>query len=274
MNKTKVTCVFCRCLIAIKDGDKARFQDHMNNEHDVRADRDTMEAILVVTVMTQGERRKLINEFAQKVVDRIRPRNVNKESVNPGKKDNNSLEYEEKSNKIEMSDSEEKNGGESNKIVLSDSEEENCADNEDNPTEMGRGSNVSRNAKISSDNPPKIQKVEREGVLKCKFCSKYIRQSQMKEHKNIFHQNEIIGKGSPETERLLSEYSDQMKMSPVTNAEKRKESQLLSDDSDEDWSPNVQNEAKKKRLMIPCSLCKKRFGSKMTLTQHERTAHR
>ena len=76
MNKIKVTCVFCRCLIAVKAGDKSRFRDHMNTEHDVRVDTETMEVLMVVTIMTEGERKKLINDYSVKVTDRLRPKNV------------------------------------------------------------------------------------------------------------------------------------------------------------------------------------------------------
>ena len=228
---------------------------------------------MVVTIMTEGERKKLINDFSLKVIDRLKPKNVNKVSSmspEPREVDNkrSGLECEEEEN---------------NKIVLSDSEEEeNYADNKYNRGEMDRGSNVSRNTNIGPDIPqekeadPHSKRIDREGVLKCKYCPRYIRQSQMDEHKKIFHQNEIKGKDSTETERLLASPSDSKKMSAVQNAEKRKESQMSDrDDSDEDWNPSLaQNESKKKRLMIPCSLCKKRFGSKLTLTHHERTAHR
>ena len=269
MNKTKVTCVFCRCLIAVKAGDKSRFRDHMHTEHDVRVDTETMEVLMVVTIMTEGERKKLINDFSVKVTDRLRPKNVNKVSMTPeeGEFDNKRiLEYDEEEN---------------NKIVLSDSEEEeNYAVNKyNNRGNMDRGSNVSRNTNIGlidqeEEADPQPKRIEREGVLKCKYCPKYIRQSQMTAHKSTFHQSEMMGEGSHETERLLSSPSDMKKLSPAQNGEKRKESQM-SNDSDEDWNPSLeQNESKKKRLMIPCSLCKKRFGSKMTLTQHERLAHR
>ena len=268
MNKAKVTCVFCRCLISINGGDKSRFRDHMNNEHDVRVDAETMEVLMVVTIMTEGERKKLINDFSVKVADRLRPKNVNKVSVTPEFDNKRSLEYEEEEN---------------NKIVLSDSEEEEnyAADNKYNRGEMDRASNMSRNTNIGlketqekEADDPLPKRIEREGVLKCKYCPKYIRQSQMIDHKNIFHQDEMIREGSHETERLLSSPSDMKKVSPAQNAVKRKESQM-SDDSDEDWNPSLeQNEIKKKRIMISCTLCKKRFGSKMTLTHHERMAHR
>ena len=269
--KTKVTCIFCRCLIAIKDGDKGRFCDHMKTEHDVRVDLATMEVLMVVTIMTDGERRKLINDFSLKVTERLRPKNVNKVSATQETRNfvnKSSLEKEEENNKVVLSDSE---------------EEENYQDNKYNCGEMDRASNVSRNTNITTDDndpqeknkdDPHPKRIEREGVLKCKYCPKYIRQSQMNEHKNIFHQKEMIGKGSHETERLLSSPSDIKKASPVQNAGKRKESQM-SDDSDEDWNPSLeQNESKKKRFMISCKMCKKRFGSKLTLTHHERTAHR
>lgn len=268
MNKIKVTCVFCRCLIAVKAGDKSRFRDHMNTEHDVRVDTETMEVLMVVTIMTEGERKKLINDYSVKVTDRLRPKNVNKVSMTPeeGEFDNKRiLEYDEEEN---------------NKIVLSDSEEENYAVSKYNNTgNMDRGSNMSRKTNISlidqdEEADPQPKRIEREGVLKCKYCPKYIRQSQMTAHKSTFHQSVMIGEGPHETERLLSSPSDMKKLSPAQNGDKRKESQM-SNDSDEDWNPSLEhNESKKKRLMIPCSLCKKRFGSKMTLTQHERLAHR
>ena len=49
----------------------------------------------VVSIMTEGERKKLINEFSIKVADRLRLKIVNKVSVTPEFDNKRSLEYDE-----------------------------------------------------------------------------------------------------------------------------------------------------------------------------------
>merc|ERR1711936_1287257 len=47
-----------RGLITIRNGDRARFLDHMNNEHDARFDFDV---VLVVSLMTEEERKVFVS---------------------------------------------------------------------------------------------------------------------------------------------------------------------------------------------------------------------
>ncbi len=84
---------FCRCLLATNDRDKSR--DHTNNEHEVKVDAETMEVLMVVSFMTEGERKKLINDFSVKVADRLRLKIVKKVSVTPEFDNKRSLEYDE-----------------------------------------------------------------------------------------------------------------------------------------------------------------------------------
>ena len=70
-NAVKVTCLLCRCLISCKDGNKARFVDHMSQEHDTRYD---FELVLLISVMTQDERRQLLDEN-QNIIESVLHKN-------------------------------------------------------------------------------------------------------------------------------------------------------------------------------------------------------
>ena len=246
LNKIKVECIFCRCIISIKNGDKNRFNDHMNNEHDARFDFDVL---MTVTTMTEGERRKLVRDNAAKVLERITPKNQQK--------------------KVDQND--EKESAEDEKIIITDSE-----DDEEEVIE-----------KVKQASP--VKKVLREGILKCKICFKYFKQSLMEEHKRTEHFEELNNIQQTETpmnpeasdEHLLKEHSDSIKDSMkqmIRNIRKRKPSVDDSekdddvDDDDEDWTET--KEKRKKVVWTRCSFCKKRFGSKLSLTQHERMAHK
>jgi len=237
--------------------------DHMSTEHDVRRDAD-MEVLLVITVMTAGERSKLRRDYSQKVSDRLKPqaqKTVPLSSENDeeegGVQLNGEVEVSEDENTIHNSE----------KIIISDDDDEDIGDESAN-----------------SPAPEPAKTIEREGVLKCKFCAKYIKQSQMTDHKRNLHPEEAPP-SSTDSERLLLEPCDR-KLNGTTRlnhsqTQKRKvnadsDNDCSDDDSDEDWSfeENMKNEmARKKRQMLPCRYCKRRFGSKMTLTQHERTSH-
>ena len=56
--KIKIACLLCRGLITFRNGDKSRFLDHMNNEHDARFDFDV---VLVVSLMTEEERKGFVS---------------------------------------------------------------------------------------------------------------------------------------------------------------------------------------------------------------------
>ena len=269
-SKTKVTCIFCRCLITVKDGDKARFNDHMNNEHDVRYDFDVL---LVVSVMTDAEKKILLKDFAPKVNDRIKQKKKvvsmesEEEDINTNDYDSSTASSDEK---IEISDDEE-TPPVTEKIEISDDDEA-IEHHKENTFEEAPANN-------SPAPPPK--KVE--GVLKCKICSKYIKQSLMENHKKTVH-NESTNI-SAETEKLLTEPGDFDKLLKTmkesrSQSQKRKLEDENSDDdtedkNDKDWSMSSELSASKKRTTrLPCRFCKKRFGSNLTLTKHERTAHK
>ena len=235
--------------------------DHMSTEHDVRRDAD-MEVLLVITLMTAGERSKLRRDYSQKVSDRLKPQaqktvplsRENDDEEEVGVQQNGEVEVSEDENAVYDSE----------KIIISDDEED-----------VG-------DERANSPAPEPAKKIEREGVLKCKFCAKYIKQSQMTDHKRNIHPEEAPPSFT-DSERLLLEPSDR-KLNETTrlnHSQKRKvnedsDNDCSDDDGDEDWSfeENMKNEmARKKRQMLPCRYCKRRFGSKMTLTQHERTSH-
>ena len=233
--------------------------DHMSTEHDVRRDAD-MEVLLVITVMTAGERSKLRRDYSQKVSDRLKPQ---AQKAVPLSREN------DEADPGDVQGSGDENVVYSEKIVISDDEEDLSS------TNIGDES-------ANNPAPEPAKKIEREGVLKCKFCAKYIKQSQMTDHKRNLHPEEAPT-SSTDSERLLLEPCDRKPnvTTRLNHSQKRKvnedsDNDCSDDDGDEDWSfeENMKNEmARKKRQMLPCRYCKRRFGSKMTLTQHERTSH-
>jgi len=276
-SKTKVTCIFCRCLITVKDGDKARFNDHMNNEHDVRYDFDTL---LVISVMTDAEKKNLQKDFASKVNDRIKQTKKvpslelkEDEDVNV-----NNFDFTNNDEKIEISDDEDSQTVKE-KIEISD-DEANEESHENIPED------VSDKTQLSPAPAPPPKKVE--GVLKCKICSKYIKQSLMENHKKTAHKDDTNSTNNSETEKLLAEPGDfdklikTMKENRSQQQQKRKHEDEeedgdddTEDKNDKDWSMSAELSSSKKRTTrLPCRYCKKRFGSNLTLTKHERTVHK
>jgi len=276
-SKTKVTCIFCRCLITVKDGDKARFNDHMNNEHDVRYDFDTL---LVISVMTDAEKKNLQKDFASKVNDRIKQTKKvpslelkEDEDVNV-----NNFDFTNNDEKIEISDDEDSQTVKE-KIEISD-DEANEESHENIPED------VSDKTQLSPAPAPPPKKVE--GVLKCKICSKYIKQSLMENHKKTVHKDDTNSTNNSEAEKLLAEPGDfdklikTMKENRSQQQQKRKHEDEeedgdddTEDKNDKDWSMSAELSSSKKRTTrLPCRYCKKRFGSNLTLTKHERTVHK
>jgi len=279
--KTKINCIFCRCIISVKDGDKARFNDHMNNEHDVRFDFDVL---LVVTIMTQGERLKLTRDFSSKVSDRLRtnqkPSRTTTDDI-PRPVSNTTNNENNEDEKIIISDSDDNEETEMNETlnenckVLEESFEKYSAEEEDDSMEVERKERQELEDVPKSFPPRKV-----EGVLKCKFCSKYIKQSQMDNHKLTLHN--VSSSKRVEDEKLLKEQPIPKTGDGVNEDRvKRKYSRAIShsdddnedNDSDTEWNISMETQKKSARMSLPCKFCKKRFGSKFTLTKHERTAH-
>ena len=282
--KTKINCIFCRCIISVKDGDKARFEDHMNNEHDVRFDFDIL---LVVTIMTQGERLKLTRDFSKKVSERLRsnpkPTKIITDDIStpPTTIDNDD-------EKIVISDSDENEENDMDETLDENSEahEDSITNEDDEKEDENDNMEVARNER--QEDVPKIAPPRKvEGVLKCKFCSKYIKQSLMDNHKLSLHKEElekVSDANRVEDEKLLREHKVP-KTSKIHNFNedraKRKYSRAIrnsdddedDNDSDTDWNISMEKQKRSSRAYLPCKFCRKRFGSSFTLTQHERTAH-
>ena len=147
----------CRCLISVIDGSKSRFEDHMKNEHDVRYD---LDSLLVLSVMTQGEKKIFNREFDTKLKDRIYDKSdKSRDSKKQDFQDSNVVEI--KNDKTEIS----------------------CLDDEETDEEVSQD----ENQKLTPVSAAPIDKIVREGVLKCKLCPRYIKQSQMIKHKEECH---------------------------------------------------------------------------------------
>ena len=217
----------------------------MKNEHDVRYD---LDSLLVLSVMTLGEKQLLTRQFDTKLKERICDK-----SRNPEKQD------------FEIS----------NVVKPKDDEINIIKEDQKLPPQAA--------AVTTAD------KVVREGVLKCKFCPRYIKQSQMKKHKVESH-NKFIEDNSEIVEKLLIEENNQRnnvemeldqnifskKRTLDTNSsikvdnvpKKTREEKRSCGEEDEDWTARS-----KRRVRISCRYCSKKFGSKLSVTTHERKVH-
>ena len=227
----------------------------MKNEHDVRYD---LDSLLVLSVMTPGEKKLLAREFDTKLKERIsdKSRNTKKQDF-------------DNSNVIEIKDDEDVTN------EISSFEDEDEGPDKINSTE--------ENQKLS---PPvvvtKSNKIVREGVLKCKLCPRYIKQSQMKIHKEESH-NQAIEDKQENCENLLIEEKNQRHSIEVEldqNISKKRtlanssinvdnvSKKTREEDDDEDWTAQS-----KRRVRISCRYCSKKFGTKLSVTTHERKVH-
>ena len=336
-NGVKVTCLLCRCLISCKDGNKARFVDHMSQEHDTRYD---FELVLLISVMTQDERRQLLDENQNiiesvlhknpritTVINNDRKKTKNILSVDQTNKQNNVPTQEQiESNKREVQMKTKEQSNDVFDLTLDEDDEEllketlEALDNETEPTddqvneaavllqdgfdinEIGSALEESLESNQSDEKIETptvvVEEKAKEGVLKCKTCSKYIKQSLMEEHK-ITHQLEdmnedISSEPSPaptdstgnipkseETKVSTDNISDdeslplkvqknpnQEKLEKIVNKKRKSDS-----DDDEDWSATKES-PKNRKKKLPCGQCRKSFGSKLALTSHERMAHK
>ena len=251
----------CRCLISVIDGNRSRFEDHMKNEHDVRYD---LDSLLVLSVMTRGEKSLLIREFDTKLIERICGDKLRKPEKLGFENSNVVRIKEDQDDKLEISSLEDEETNEINSID----------ENQKLPTGV---------AVVAP-----IDRVVREGVLKCKLCPRYIKQSQMIKHKEESHKKVI--KDNPENnEKLLTEENSQRKNVEVEldqnicskkrtednsslkidkNPKKRREESRSGEEEDEDWTVRS-----KRRVRISCRYCSKKFGSKLSVTTHERKVH-
>ena len=110
----------------------------------------------------------------------------------------------------------------------------------------------------------------------------------MENHKKTVHKDDTNSTNISETEKLLAEPGDfdklikTMKENRSQQQQKRKHEDEeedgdddTEDKNDKDWSMSTELSSSKKRTTrLPCRYCKKRFGSNLTLTKHERTVHK
>ena len=252
--KTKITCFMCRCLISVIDGDKFRFNDHMKNEHDVRHDFDSL---IVLSVMTTTEKKIFTKEFDKKLNERI--------SCNP--KDNIKTAVHNRSPRCNKGVTiiEEEVENEIIDEVEEESEDEMFAlkDNEKRiDTSSSRGEFTSQEV-----GPPPSVGAGREGVLKCKFCPRYIKQSQMQKHKEENHRKLIDSlTDQKNTEALLVDERESIdrnnssqnvsnlkrsRSNTSINVEKVPKKLRKSEEEDEDWT--ARGRSKKGNAKLPGS---------------------
>ena len=268
--RTKITCFLCHCLLSVVDGDKSRVDDHMRNEHDVRYDFD---CLLVLSVMTQGEKKIFTREFDKKLKERI---SKSKDFVKPN------ISKEVLVDDVDVVDDDD------------DDDDEIISVSDTNVDEAG----LNIIGEESNEVSPQKMVVNREGVLKCKFCPRYIKQSQMSKHKEENHKNLIENSREfsgawhrdRDTENLLRIEENEQEMnveldqniSPKIISNKKRSISTSSinvdkvskttkedvDPDDEDWSP-----PSKRKVGLSCRYCSKKFSSKLSVTSHERRVH-
>ena len=230
----------------------------MKNEHDVRYD---LDSLLVLSIMTPGEKKLLTRDFDTKLKERISDK-----TRNPKKQDF------ENSNVIEIKDNED------DQIEISSLEDEGT--DEINSKEEDQ--------KLPPPADDTKDKVFREGVLKCKLCPRYIKQSQMIIHKEQVHNKASIKDNPENCDKLLIEERknvdvelDQNIVSKkrtlpsssvnVDNVPKKSKAESRSsEEEDEEWTAPPRS---KRRVRISCRYCSKKFGSKLSVTAHERKVH-
>jgi len=267
----KISCLLCRGTIAFKGRNQTRYLDHMKEEHNVRYDFDVL---LVTSLMDQAEKDSFVHE--------------NRNRFEPVKENSNikrtSAELTKKSKKREET-LQELVSNENTKTTVISSDEELEPRKVDNET-----SDV--------DDVKSVKKPIIEGVLKCKSCDKYIKQSAMAEHKlshgadkhiddetennsaNVLELEENVVKALTMVEKT-NEVITSNKANKVTTAIKRK-SKIDKDDeaweggsdgdSDEDWDVKKTKIDKKKK--VKCKICGKKFANSMGMETHTRVVHR
>merc|ERR1719342_1153804 len=234
--------------------------------------------------MTQGERLKLTRDFSKKVSERLRS-NPKPTKIKTDDISSHPTTIDNDDEKIVISDSDE-NEMDETLDENSEAHEDSITNEDDEKEDENDNMEVASNER--QEEGPKIAPPRKvEGVLKCKFCSKYIKQSLMDNHKLSLHKEElekVSDTNRVEDEKLLTEHKVS-KTSKIHNFNedraKRKYSRAIrnsdddedDNDSDTEWNISMEKKKRSSRAYLPCRFCRKRFGSSFTLTQHERTAH-
>jgi len=309
----------------------------MNNEHDARFDFDV---VLVVSLMSEEERRGFVS------ANRARLEglggNANKDDkqmlVQSETKENPVVPHQQRTPDLEMTPDIQKTPDvpkiqDFNSVKIPDTihntpDIQNIPDIKDTP-DVQKTPNVQNTQDIQkapaiqkisnstvgvSEAPVEENPVKREGVLKCKLCSKYIKQSQLLSHrkthddeKNVELSNEEISQSSAKvagkpsdleikfdkmmgnTDSVNTSTDNSNTKNPDEDAkfhaQKRKGE---NSDGDEDWSPKkgkrkqdsddedweASKVKKRNHKSVACAICKKKFSSKFGLTTHERMVHK
>jgi len=268
----KMSCLLCRGLIAFKGRNQTRYLDHMKEEHNVRYDFDVL---LVASLMDQTEKDSFVHENRNRF-EPVKENSIVKKT---------SAELTTKKSKKREETLQELVSNENTKTTVISSDEEletNEVDNEES----------------EADDEKTVEKPIIEGVLKCKTCSKYIKQSAMAEHKlshgadkpidegikdnsdNVMELEENVVKALTMVENT-SEVITSNKSSKVASSIKRKAKINKDDenweggngsDSDEDWDAKKKKLEKKKK--VKCKICSKKFANSTGVEHHTRVVHR
>jgi len=323
--KIKIACLLCRGLITFRNGDKSRFLDHMNNEHDARFDFDV---VLVVSLMTEEERKGFVsankaklavlggNDYIVEDTQMVVPKETEINPVVVVVSDHQRTQDHEMTPDIQNTPdipntSDIQNTQDIQKVagIQKIPETRKSPDFQKTPNER-----TNSEVEVSETHVEEKPVTKREGVLKCKLCSKYIKQSQLLAHrkthddeKNVELPNAEISQSSDEVLKkpsdLENKFDKMMGNTDVANVGRESSNVKKSDentkshakkrkgeesDGEEDWSPkkgkkkqdsddedwDASKVKKRNPKSVACAFCKRKFSSKFGLTTHERMVHK
>merc|ERR1711936_1213849 len=290
-----------RGLITIRNGDRARFLDHMNNEHDARFDFD---GVLVVSLMTEEERKVFVsaNRARLEGLGGNATKDDTQMLVQTETKVNPQVPHQQRTPDLKMTPDIQKTPDvpklqDVNSVKIPDTihntlDIQDIPDIQDTP-DVQKTPNVQNTPDIQkapaiqkisnateevSEAPVEENPVKREGVLKCKLCSKYIKQSQLLSHrkthddeKNAELSNAEVSQSSAEVlgkpSNLEIEFDKMMGNTTVNTSTDNSNTK----NSDEDAKTHAK---KRNHKSVACAICKRKFSSKFGLTTHERMVHK
>ena len=165
MVREKMTCLLCRGLISFKERNQTRFLDHMKQEHNVRYD---FNILLVATLLSEAEKIDIVENYRDRFEPQIvQTKNEDVETYVIVDEENSS----EPLIKCKFCDLEVSTRLELKNHMMND---HHAAKPAEKPNDK---------VAVETKTAIPVAKESIEGVLKCKVCGKYIKQSLMAEHK-------------------------------------------------------------------------------------------
>ena len=267
MAREKITCLLCRGLIAFKDRNQTRFLDHMKEEHNVRFDFDVL---LVATLLSEAEKVDLVGKNKEKFEPRNAPtksENVETYVIGDEEKITDSF-IKCKFCDLKVSSKLDLKNHMVNVHRKADNEDKKIANNLDAKSDQTNDKMVNIHSKADNANDKVIVETKTaipapkesiEGVLKCKTCGKYIKQSIMAEHKAKHIENENEERGKPTKENADGKSKTKIKEAWITKAPQKPEE-----------TKNIKaSESNPAKSVAPKKVEPSRLGKRKTLADKE-----